>query len=161
MNIYEFAMQKEEMSENYYRDLANKCESKGLQRIFTMLADEEHKHYQMVQEMEKKGKPEIGETSVLSDAKKVFERMRDEREQLGCEIEQLELYKDARKFEKESEDYYREKAEEVEDEFQQGFFKKMADEEHKHFMMVENIIQLVQRPERWLENAEWTHLEEY
>ena len=161
MNIYEFAKEKEKYSENYYRDLSEKCQNKGLKSIFSMLADEELKHFNMVKEMEQKGRPSIAETPILSDAKKIFQKMKDEKDIAGCGESQIDLYSDARKFEEESRDLYNKKAEEVDDEFQKNLFKKMAGEEQKHYNLMENIIQLVQRPERWLENAEWHHLEEY
>ena len=41
MDIYQFAMQMEKDGENYYRKLAAECGVPGLQKIFTMLADEE------------------------------------------------------------------------------------------------------------------------
>ena len=40
-------------------------------------------------------------------------------------------------------------------------FQKLAEEEKKHYFLLENIIQFVSRPETWLENAEFYHLEEY
>src|SRR3972149_1076231 len=41
-----------------------------------------------------------------------------------------------------------------------NIFTKMK-EENKHYFILENIINFVSRPQTWLENAEWHHLEEY
>lgn len=35
------------------------------------------------------------------------------------------------------------------------------EEEKKHYFLLDNIIEFVSRPEQWLENAEFYHLEEY
>ena len=161
MNIYEFAMQKEAMSENYYRALADKCGSPGLKTILRMLADEERKHYNMVMLMEKNGKPGEAESTLLADARIVFVAMKTQRDNLSSSFDQIDLYREAQLFEKESEDYYREKAAEVKDNFQKKLFTKMAEQERKHYTLLENIIILLSRPEQWLEDAEWTHLEEY
>jgi hypothetical protein len=37
----------------------------------------------------------------------------------------------------------------------------LADEEKKHMILMENLIEFVSRPDTWLENAEWYHLDEY
>jgi rubrerythrin len=54
-----------------------------------------------------------------------------------------------------------EKANEVTEEYQKEIFQRLADEEKKHYFLLENIIEFVSRPETWLENAEFYHLEEY
>ena len=38
MNIFEFAMEKEKYSEDYYRQLADKSNNKGPETVFNMLA---------------------------------------------------------------------------------------------------------------------------
>lgn len=48
MDIYEFAMQMEKEGEDYYRALAKDSASPGLVKIFTMLADEEVKHFKVI-----------------------------------------------------------------------------------------------------------------
>jgi hypothetical protein len=37
----------------------------------------------------------------------------------------------------------------------------VAGEEHKHYLLLERIIDFVSRPEQWLEDAEFYHLEDY
>ena len=160
MNIFDFAMEKEKYSEDYYRQLAAKSGDKGLARIFNMLADEEAKHYRIVSEMKKDIASDLAETKVLSDAKDVFEQMRESARSLNFNISQVELYKKALKIEEQSRDFYLEKAEEV-SEIQKEIFLKLADEEKKHYFLLENIIDFVSRPQTWLENAEFYHLEEY
>jgi rubrerythrin len=161
MNIFEFAMDKEKLSEDYYRKLAGTCGNQGIKNICSTLAEDEHKHFEMIEKMKEKGQPQLTETKALGNAKEIFEQMREERESISCDISEVELFKKAQEFEKESEDFYTQKANETSDMFQRDLFLKMAKEEHKHYIVLENIIQLLQRPERWLENAEWYHLEEY
>ena len=161
MDIYEFAMEKEHQSADYYRDLAQQCNNEGLTTIFTMLAEEEEKHFHMVQAMRERGRPEPSESTVLKDAVSVLRRMSKERDAMTCQASQVDLYKKAQEFEEESENYYKEKAGEIEDTFQKKLLTNLAEHEHRHYMLLETIIQMVLRPERWLENAEWTHLEEY
>ncbi len=77
------------------------------------------------------------------------------------DISQIEVYKKAQDIEKKSIDFYLQKADEVKEHCQKGTFRKLAEEEKKHYFLLQNIIEFVSRPESWLENAEWYHLEEY
>jgi rubrerythrin len=153
-------MDKEKFSEDYYRQLAAKSNNKSLKTVFNMLADEEAKHYKIVSNMKNDTVPDLAETTVLSYAKDVFKKMRESAQRFDFNISQLELYRKAIEIEEQSRDFYLEKANEV-TEAQKKIFLKLADEEKKHFFLLENIIDFVSRPERWLENAEFYHLEEY
>ena len=160
MDIYEYAMKMEKDGEDYYRRLAEETENKGLKTIFTMLAEEELKHYNAIKEM-KTGKPQMADTTILTDSKNIFSQIQKDGDKIDLDIKQTEVYKKAQDIEKKSEDFYREKANEAEDEYQRELFLKLAEEEKKHYFLLENIIQFVSRPEIWLENAEFYHLEEY
>ena len=161
MNIFDFAMEKEKFSEDYYRRLAGKTNNKGLQSIFNMLADEEAKHYKIVADMKKNIAADLAETTVLLSAKNNFAKMQKSAENFSVDINQVELYKKAQNIEKQSEDFYLQKANEIPDEYQKEIFQKLAEEEKKHYFLLDNIIEFVSRPKQWLENAEWYHLEEY
>ena len=53
MNIYKYAMKMEKDGENYYRELANKTGDVGLRNILKMLANDEVKHYHIIEQMMK------------------------------------------------------------------------------------------------------------
>ena len=160
MNIFEYAMQMEKDGEGYYRQLAQQTANKGIRTILAMLADEEVKHYNAVEKMQTE-QPPITETKILTDAKSVFVQIKESGESFDFDTEQTELYKRAQDIEKKSRDFYLEKANEVEEKYQEEVFLRLADEEKKHYFLLENIVEFVSRPETWLENAEFYHLEEY
>jgi rubrerythrin len=159
-NIFEYAMQMEKDGEDYYRQLAHKTNNKGMIIILTMLADEEVKHYNAIEKI-KTQKTQIGESEILTDAKNVFVQIKESRESFDFDINQTELYQKAQNIEKQSWDFYAEKANEVTEEYQKELFLKLAIEEQKHYILLDNIIEFVSRPEQWLENAEFFHLEDY
>jgi rubrerythrin len=161
MDIFEFAIEKETFSESFYRQLAAKTENSGLQKIFTMLAGEEAKHRDVITRMRTEIPAEITDTDVLVGAKEIFSKMRNGADKFDFNIEQTEIYKKAQGYEKDSIDFYITKAREVKDDCQKQIFGKLAEEEKKHYAVLENIIEFVSRPEHWLENAEWYHMEEY
>lgn len=128
---------------------------------FTMLADEEAKHYRVVERMKKATPGQVRDTKVLSQAKKVFKKMRKDLEAFDFELSEIDAYRKAQDIEKQSREFYLQKADEVEDDRRKGIFKKLAEEENKHYFLLENIIDFVSRPKVWLENAEFYHLDEY
>jgi len=160
MDIYEFAMKMEKDGENYYRELAAKTVNKGLRNIFTMLAEAEVFHYEVFRKLRDNQKVAAGQTDILSGVKNVFERMRDEKD-TDVNVTEIELYKKAQEIEKLSRDFYLKQAGEVKDAAQKDIFLKIAGEEKRHYFILERIIDFVSRPQTWLENPEWYHLEEY
>jgi len=161
MNILEFAMEKEKFSKDYYRRLADRSTSKGLMEIFNMLADEEAKHYKIIKQLKDKVPETAADTDVLSDAKDIFKRMRENAGEFNFDENELGIYKKAQDIEKESREFYLEKASQVDDPYQKRIFRRLAAEEKKHFFLLDNIIEFVSRPQQWLENAEFVHLDEY
>jgi len=161
MNILDFAVQKEKYSEEYYRKLAEQTGSKGMQNIFTMLADEEVKHYQTVRQLKNAVPESIANTDLLTDAKGVFRDMKGSKDKFDFSDSEIETYRKAQDIEKQSRDFYLQKASELQDNNQKRIFEQLAEEEKKHFFLLDNIIEFVSRPETWLENAEFHHLEEY
>ena len=160
MNIFDYAMQMETESQNFYLNLARQSSNSGLAAVFNLLADEEAKHCKIVAEMKTKTDVKFANTNLLSDVKEVFKKMANT-EKFDFGSEQLDIYKKAQDLELKSRKFYLEKADEVEDNYKKAVFAKLAKEEEKHYFLLENIIDFVSRPKIWLENSEWYHLEEY
>lgn len=160
MDIYEFAMQFEKDGEKYYRDIAESVENEGIKKILGILADEEVRHYEILSEM-KSRTPDIGETKTLNSVKNVFQKMKKSGKKLGPGMGQVELYKKAQELEKKSEEFYSQKSDEVKDLSQRALLLKLAEEEKRHFVVLENIIQFVTKPDRYLEDAEFENIEPF
>lgn len=161
MDIFEFAMEKEKLAAECYNRLAEKAPTEGVKHIFQMLAVEEQKHLQIVEQMKQGTAAKLADTSVLGDAKEVFQKMQDSVETFDFTVTEPQLYQKAQEAEKQSMDYYLEKADQVDDPGQKEIFTKLAEQEKKHFSVMQNIIDFISRPQTWLENAEFTHLDEY
>lgn len=165
MNIYDFAMQMEKDGENYYRHLAEASTTPGLVKIFTLLADEEAKHFNIIKEMSSNEQGSLlAETKILDNVKNIFVGMKEEKEDLHIDSTKASSeYRKACAIEEKSNAFYLEKAELVEDEQSRKIFLRLAKEEANHLRIMENIVEFVTRPEpgNWLENAEWHHLDEY
>jgi len=161
MDVYDYAMQLEKDGEKYYRDAANLSKHRGLTRILTMLADAEVVHYDVFKRMKEHASWELPDAAILKDVKNIFVRMREEGDLEGISVSEIELYVKAQGIEKATEDFYREKATQMEDQTEREALLKVAEEENKHYFILQQIIDFVSRPDQWLEDAEWYHLEEY
>lgn len=165
MNIYQFAMQMEKDGEDFYLRLAKEATVPGLAKIFTMLADEEVKHYTVVVQLSRKEKnPHLTDTAILENVKNVFIGMQEEKGQLFIDTTAATTsYRKACTLEAASEKFYREKSDQSKDENEQRIFSRLAREEANHLRIMENILEFVSRaePGNWLENAEWHHMDEY
>ncbi len=164
MDIYEFAMQMEKDGENYYRQLAQKSKTPGLSKIFSMLADEEVKHFKLIERLSNRQKATLAESNLLENVKNIFVDMKGQKIELHIDTtKETDEYRKACIIEEKSRDFYEEKADVVEDEQQKQIFLQLAKMEAGHLRIMENIVEFVSRPEpgNWLENAEWHHLDEY
>jgi rubrerythrin len=161
MDVFQFAMEKEKFSEDYYRKLAEKSAHKGLRNIFTMLADEENKHYKVVEQMSRQEPPHLAQSSILDSAKKIFGSMRESAEKFNFDITDLDLYEKARDIEKQSRQFYLDKANQTQNQKHKEIFKKLANEEQKHLILLQNICDFISKPQRYLENAEFNHIPDY
>lgn len=158
MDILEFALEKERLSREYYQRLADEAENPGLRNILQMLADEESKHCQVIESMKQHIEGHMTETDVLEEAKDIFNGIKESVEKFDFSVSEVELYRQARSKEQRSMEFYMQKAGEVEDETQKDIFLKLADQEHKHLIVIDNICEFVEKPECYLENAEFVHM---
>lgn len=164
MDIFEFAMQMEQDGRQFYLDNAEKTRQPELKKILLELADDEAKHYAIFKAL-RDGKhaeyKESEKTTILSTIKNVFTELREQNKDFSFAPDAQRIWVEAREVEKKSEDFYREKADELADESAKVILHKIADEEHRHWVTMENVIKFLDRPNHWLEDAEWSNLEDY
>ena len=162
MNIYKYAMKMEKDGENYYSELANKTDDTGLQNILRMLANDEVKHYYIIEQMIKADiSAELAETDILENAKNIFIKIKGKNLVFDFDLSQIDFYRKAQEFEEKSYKFYLEMSDKVEIKSQKKVFLKLAGEEKKHMFLLENLVEFVSRPETWIENAEFNHLDDY
>ncbi len=164
MNIFDFAMQMELDGKAFYEEQAARAELPELRDILLQLAADEQRHYNIFKAM-KEGKSVAAEhqvqTEILESVKNVFENLKSQKKEFAFAEGSQKVWQEAQDVEKKSEDFYRQKADEVTEDEQKLFLNRIADEERKHWVTIENVIQFLDRPNHWLENAEWSNLENY
>jgi rubrerythrin len=160
MDIYKYAMQMEVDGRDFYLDLKEKTDNKGLKNILTMMADSEARHYNVILDIQKNDKTEFSaDTEVLTNVKNIFVKMKEEKD-IDVDTSQAEFYKKALKTEADARKFYLERADEEKDPYRKEIFLNLAEEERKHCVLLENIIGFVSQPADWLENPEWYHLDD-
>jgi rubrerythrin len=161
MNIFDYAMQMEKDGEAYYRQLAGKCHIQGLKKILNMLADDEVGHYNAFEKLKKGIDAEVPGSMALENAKNIFQDIKETETGFDFDVSEIELYNKAIEIEKKSEDFYREKANEVEQPGLKFILLNIAEDEKKHRFLLKNTVDFLSRPKTWIENAEFHHLDEY
>ena len=161
MDIYKYAMQMELDGRHFYLDLAEKTNNTGIKSILTMMAESEAKHYNVILSMQKNDKTQYSaDTEVLTNVKNIFMKMKEEKE-IDVDVSQVEFYKKALEVETNSEKFYLERADEERDAHRKEIFLTLAKEEKSHCVLLENMVNLVSQPDKWLENSEWYNIDEY
>jgi rubrerythrin len=162
MNFFKFALEMEKKTIESYRMLAEKCQSnEGVKNILLMLAEDHKKHTRTLEEMQNKAAVEMKETGVFREARVLFTNMQEDKNPFSCDIDQVKLYEDARELVLKKLQFYTDIVDQMETEENKTLLKKMAEEEKKQAAVLENIIEMIRRPQTWLEDAEFHHLDEY
>jgi len=162
MSIFEFAMKMEQDGEEFYRDLAGKTKNEGLKQIFTYLADEEVKHYRLFKGILDRQAQDYESSDILVDSKNVFAEMKENGSiDVSDDVSQIAAYKEALEMEKKALTFFEEKAAETTDPKEKKFLEVVAEEERRHYRLIDGIIEFVSQPESWVEDAEFNHLTDY
>jgi rubrerythrin len=163
VNVFDFAMQMEKDGEAYYRDMAAGCGVEGIKNILNLLADDEVGHFQTFKKLKEETPADIAGTAILTNAGNIFARMRekDTKKEYNVDVSEIELYKKAIEIEKKSEEFYKEKANEMDNPKAKEIFLTIAEDERRHQFLLENMINFLSRPVTWVEDAEFNRLEDY
>jgi len=150
MDVFEYAMKMELDGKAFYENGAASTDNPQLKKIFTMLAEEEHRHFNVFKKMK------AGETADSADlapkgqtvltAKNVFKEMIDAgKESLEGDTTK-DLWRDAIEIERKSEKLYRDAADEEKDEKRKEMLNLIADEEKNHIYLIDNMIAFLTDP---------------
>lgn len=161
MNVYDFAMKMELDGKAYYERLAAVTKVTGLRNIFLGLAEDEQKHYEIFQALKNQQAPAMAESTALENARNIFEKLVAEKSVAGSVRDDLDGYQHAMKLEAESFRFYEEVAYHTPDPGVKEILSRIADEERKHFNILQNIFDFVNAPNQYLAWAEFSNLGEF
>lgn len=159
MNVYDVAMVKELEVKAYYEKLADESSLPGVKHIFTLLAADEQRHYDVIREL--KERPDSGkveDTPALKAAREVLVGYFGDPAPASAMKNCLESYQKALFVEAESIRFYDGILEQEGDRHMKGMFAAILEQERQHYSIVENLYEYVLRPEYYLEWAEFSNL---
>jgi rubrerythrin len=161
MNVFDFAMKMELDGKSYYLKLAEGTSIIGLKTIFTMLADDEQKHYDTILDMKEiTGAGKMADSTALEKSQNIFEQLIADKHAIATMGEDLDGYRHAMKIEADSIRFYEKAAEKEPREDVRKLLLKIAEEEKKHYNIVENIYDFVLKPKYYLAWGEFSNLDE-
>ncbi len=162
MNVFDFAMKMEKDGKAFYEEMSKRSSIAGLKHIFSMLAEDEQKHYDIIQNLkDKSGDTAMADSVALENSKNIFSELMAEKERLDTMKEDLDGYRYAMKIEADSVRFYENAARRERKSSVKSLLLRIAEEEKKHFNIVENIYDFVLAPKYFLAWGEFSNLKEF
>lgn len=161
MDVLQFAIDMEQDGERYYREQAVKNSQNPLRAVFETLAEDEARHAKLLMS-KRDGKPyELAARTAPLTVRSVFHDAADYEARVKELPDQPELYQAAQAVEQQSIDLYRDMLLKAADERTAALFTFLVGEETEHLRILEEFHQHVNRPNAWVESAEFGVREEY
>ena len=154
MDLFEFSIQMEKDAEELYRKMAENAPVEGIKKVLLMLAEDEVKHRVAIEQLQKK-LDVPAQKGVALDIKTVFEDMKSDDNITNVSVDAIEDYQKAVEIEKRGMAFYKEKFEEADDPVSKQLFEALMKQETYHLRTCENLLDMVQKPEWWVDNAEF------
>ncbi|MBE0584711.1 MAG: ferritin family protein [Desulfofustis sp.] len=154
MDLFAFSIQMEKDAEALYRKMADNAPAPGLKKVLLLLAEDEVKHRKAIEQLQKKlaVAPQQG---VALDIKTVFDEMKKDEDFTTLSVDAVEDYEKAVEIEKRGITFYQEKFAEATDPTSKQLFKTLMKQETYHLRTCESLLEMVRKPEWWVENAEF------
>jgi rubrerythrin len=160
-SIWKLAKAMEKEGKAYYEKLSRSAKNPEIASIFSFLAKEEAIHLKTFEKFEKGFKVALrSESNPTVKAVKLFGKMAAKSKIADEKESAIKAYKEALSMEKQAVKYYSGMIKQS-NPIQKSALTLIIKEEKKHVVLMEALIDFVRKPEAWLENAEFTHLEEY
>jgi rubrerythrin len=154
MDMFEFSIQMEKDAEALYRKMAENAPVPGIKKVLLLLAEDEVHHRIAIEKLQKKLDVEA-EKGVALDIKTVFDEMKQDRSITDITVDAVEDYKKAVEIEKRGMEFYKEKFAEADDPTSKQLFELLMNQETYHYKATLNLLEMVEKPSWWVENAEF------
>ena len=156
MDILEYAIKMENDGEKFYLELAEQNKDTKLNNVFRSLANDEAHHAKIIRDKRQGIATSFSEETETA-AKNVFS---DDEFMIESDVPgQVDAYKGALEKEQESIDLYKKLKSEAEGD--EELFSFLIEQEEGHYKLIEEIIEMVNRPNEWVESAEFGRRKEY
>ena len=167
MDIFEFALQLESDSEQYYLEQAEKAKYDDLKVVLQGLAADEQRHYKILEAMRNQFQLPVNDTrgkrksTVFDSFEQDFAKLKEVISIENLKDEQVDLYRVALSKENESVALYKKMKAATDDVERQKAFDILIAEEQHHVEVLDGIINMLNHVHDWVESAEFNHKDDY
>lgn len=161
MQLLEFAIQMEMEGRKYYMEQAEKNQDNALNKIFVLLADAEREHEDLLRRRVNKEEYTLNEGDSTRKVITVFNELKDYKASDFRSTAQLDVYRLAVDIEEKSIELYQKMLEESDNDKDKKLFKFLLKEENQHYVLFDELVRMLTRPEEWVEAAEFGLREDY
>lgn len=161
MDALRFALDMELDGERYYSRQAEQYAATPLKTVFELLAKDELKHAEIIRGKMDGAAYALKSDDRLSDRESLFSGLKDYKPLAADNPDQARLYHEAVALEQRSIDLYNDLRIEAADDQMKTLFDFLIREESMHRQILEDMYRFVNRPNEWVESAEFGLREEY
>jgi len=169
MNVFDYALKMELDGERYYREQALKTQYEELKVVLEGMAEDELRHYKIIQALQNQKIDYVPKSEEMKKKiQNVFEQAenqpfipKDQDSIAKLRDEQVDVYRAALLKEEESVQLYKKMQETAEQQAEKSVLERLMQEEEKHLEVLENIIQMFNQVNEWVEAAEFNHQKPY
>ncbi len=161
MDVLQYALDMELEGERYYHSQAVKYAQTPLKTVFDVLAEDEKKHAELLRGEMNKTLSALAAREPLPNRKNVFQGLADYKPPVEELPDQAALYQTALQMEDKSIRLYTDLRAAAKEPQTQALFDLLIREETRHYQILEDVFRFVNRPNEWVESAEFGLREEY
>lgn len=161
MELLELALSLEEDLKIYYSKQAELNSGNSLSKVFRLLEKEEEKHTEILKSYAENILLPLSEHKILSEVQPIFKEIKDYNSEIKQNPGQLDVYRMALEKEEQSVHFYQDLYEKATEEQSKKVFGYLMKQEDAHCIILEELVKLVNRPEEWVESAEFGLRDEY
>ncbi|MGM0444401.1 MAG: ferritin family protein [Fibrobacterota bacterium] len=164
MDAISTAIQMEEEGIAFFEKMIKQTEEDDLKGVFRFLRDQEIRHrdyFRRIADGDTTSSFSADKDSV-EYARSAFSSLKDNFDGVSESLRNsVEAYKKARAMEAEAVEFYTGLREEAQTDQEKESLQVIIDEEKKHEKLMDAMVDFVAKPDEWLENAEFFHLDKY
>lgn len=161
-DIIQIALETEKSGAEYFGSLAEKCAyNEGVKNILQMLAKEQKRQIVALEEWTDKQSGDCENPVFFEASRGILKDLQAKLQEFTCSIDHLSLYEHARDIQRRALTNYKDALGDMQNEHYVAFLQDMVAQKEKQIILLDNIIELLLRPEQWVESPEFTKLDEY
>lgn len=162
MDFFDLAKNMEKESRKMYEDFSAATPLKELKSVFSFLAMEEQRHWELFTDMQKKSAVAVPvDENILHRAKQVLSGWKAGFSAPSTIADFEAMYRKAQKAESDAVAFYSKEKENLKAFEHKRILDQIIEQEKRHEKLMDELSEFVRRPKEWVENAEFNHLDEY